>query len=172
MALINYVTEVRFGAGALAELKEVCDKLGIAKPCIVTDKGVQAAGIVEKVQSVLGQPGTVFNETPSNPSESAVRAGVEALKTGGCDGIVAVGGGSSIDLAKAVAVAARHEGPLRQFADRGRAAAHHCRHAAHSRHSDDRRHGQRSRAWRHHHPRRRAQGRHPLSVCDSQGGDL
>lgn len=116
MALINYVTEVRFGAGALAELKEVCDKLGIAKPCIVTDKGVQAAGIVEKVQSVLGQPGAVFNETPSNPSESAVRAGVEALKTGGCDGIVAVGGGSSIDLAKAVAVAARHEGPLRQFA--------------------------------------------------------
>ncbi|MDH0682918.1 iron-containing alcohol dehydrogenase [Achromobacter animicus] len=116
MALIHYVTEVRFGAGALAELKEVCGKLGMAKPCIVTDKGVEAAGIVGKVQSVLGQRGTVFNETPSNPSESAVRAGVEALKAGGCDGIVAVGGGSSIDLAKAVAVAARHDGPLRQFA--------------------------------------------------------
>ncbi|MDX3877581.1 MAG: iron-containing alcohol dehydrogenase [Achromobacter sp.] len=116
MALINYVTEVRFGTGALAELKEVCEKLGIQNPCIVTDKGVEAAGIVDKVQSVLGQRGTVFNETPPNPSESAVRAGVEALKAAGCDGIVAVGGGSSIDLAKAVAVAARHEGPLRQFA--------------------------------------------------------
>ncbi|MGE8687643.1 MAG: iron-containing alcohol dehydrogenase [Achromobacter sp.] len=116
MAVINYVTEVRFGSGVLAELKEVCDKLGIANPCIVTDKGVEAAGIVDKVQSVLGRQSAVFNETPSNPSESAVRAGVEVLKTAGCDGIVAVGGGSSIDLAKAVAVAARHEGPLRQFA--------------------------------------------------------
>jgi len=116
MAVINYVTEVRFGSGVLAELKEVCDKLGIANPCIVTDKGVEAAGIVDKVQSVLGRQSAVFNETPSNPSESAVRAGVEVLKAAGCDGIVAVGGGSSIDLAKAVAVAARHEGPLRQFA--------------------------------------------------------
>ena len=117
MALINYVTEVRFGAGTLAELKEVCGKLGITKPLIVTDKGVEAVGIVDKVQSVLGQqPAAVFNETPPNPSESAVRAGVQALKAGDCNGIVAVGGGSSIDLAKAVAVAARHEGPLRQFA--------------------------------------------------------
>lgn len=117
MALINYVTEVRFGTGALAELKEACDKLGITKPLIVTDKGVEAVGIVDKVQSVLGQqPAAVFNETPPNPSEPAVRAGVQALKAGDCNGIVAVGGGSSIDLAKAVAVAARHEGPLRQFA--------------------------------------------------------
>ena len=117
MAVINYVTEVRFGAGSLAELKEVCDKLGITKPLIVTDKGVEAVGIVDKVQSALGQqPAAVFNETPPNPSEPAVRAGVQALKAGDCNGIVAVGGGSSIDLAKAVAVAARHEGPLRQFA--------------------------------------------------------
>ncbi|MBL5979952.1 iron-containing alcohol dehydrogenase [Comamonas sp. NyZ500] len=117
MALINYVTEVRFGAGILAELKEVCGKLGITKPLIVTDKGVEAVGIVDKVQSALGQqPAAVFNETPPNPSESAVRAGVQVLKAGDCNGIVAVGGGSSIDLAKAVAVAARHEGSLRQFA--------------------------------------------------------
>lgn len=117
MALINYVTEIRFGAGAVAESKEACDKLGITKPLIVTDKGVEGAGIVDRVESALGRPRcAVFNATPPNPSESAVRAGVEALRLGGCDGIIAVGGGSSIDLAKAVAVSARHEGPLRQFA--------------------------------------------------------
>ena len=134
---------------------------------------MEVAGIVDKVQSVLGQRGTVFNETPPNPSESAVRAGVEALKAAGCDGIVAVGGGSSIDLAKAVAVAARHEGPLRQFAliEGGlqRITAATLPIVAIPTH---RGHGQRSRARRHHHPRRRPQGRHPLSARDSQGGDL
>jgi len=117
MALINYVTEIRFGAGSLVELQEVCEKLGITKPLIVTDKGVRAVGIVERVTAALGQPEpAVFDGTPPNPSESAVRAGVEALLHADCNGIVAVGGGSSIDLAKAVAVAARHDGPLRQFA--------------------------------------------------------
>jgi len=117
MALINYVTEVRFGPGVLVELKEACDKLGITKPLIVTDKGVIAAGIVDKVITALGRSDpAVFSDTPPNPSESAVRTGIQALNAGDCDGIVAVGGGSSIDLAKAVAVAARHDGPLRQFA--------------------------------------------------------
>jgi len=117
MALINYVTEVRFGAGVLAELKEVCEKLGITNPLIVTDKGVEAARIIDQVQQAMGTARFgVFNGTPPNPSETAVRAGVEALNSSACDGIIAVGGGSSIDLAKAVAVSARHEGPLRQFA--------------------------------------------------------
>ena len=117
MALINYVTEIRFGAGALQELREVCEKLGITKPLIVTDKGVQAAGIIDRVTAALGHPQfAIFNDTPPNPSESAVRAGVEALLRAEGDGVIAVGGGSSIDLAKAVAVAGRHEGPLRHFA--------------------------------------------------------
>ena len=117
MALINYITEIHFGAGILSELKGVCEKLGMARPLIVTDKGVKAAGLVDKVRAALGGCETaVFDGTPPNPSEAAVRAGVEALDAGACDGIVAVGGGSSIDLAKGVAVAARHEGPLRQFA--------------------------------------------------------
>lgn len=117
MALINYVTEVRFGAGVLAELKDVCETLGITNPLIVTDKGVEAAGIIDQVKEALGAARFgVFNGTPPNPSETAVRAGVEALNSHACDGIIAVGGGSSIDLAKAVAVSARHAGPLRQFA--------------------------------------------------------
>nr|WP_315526845.1 iron-containing alcohol dehydrogenase [uncultured Achromobacter sp.] len=117
MALINYVTEIHFGAGVLADLKEVCNRLGITKPLIVTDRGVEAAGIIDRVKSALGNASfAVFSDTPPNPSETAVRAGVASLKNAGCDGVVAVGGGSSIDLAKAVAVSARHDGALRQFA--------------------------------------------------------
>lgn len=117
MALINYVTEIHFGAGVLADLKEVCLRLGITKPLIVTDRGVEAAGIIDRVKSALASASfAVFNDTPPNPSETAVRAGVASLKDAGCDGVIAVGGGSSIDLAKAVAVSARHEGALRQFA--------------------------------------------------------
>jgi alcohol dehydrogenase class IV len=117
MALINYVTEIHFGAGVLADLKEVCHRLDITKPLIVTDRGVEAAGIIDRVKSALASASfAVFNDTPPNPSETAVRAGVASLKDAGCDGVIAVGGGSSIDLAKAVAVSARHEGALRQFA--------------------------------------------------------
>jgi alcohol dehydrogenase class IV len=117
MALINYVTEIHFGAGVRPALKEVCHRLGITKPLIVTDRGVEAAGIIDRVKSALASASfAVFNDTPPNPSETAVRAGVASLKDAGCDGVIAVGGGSSIDLAKAVAVSARHEGALRQFA--------------------------------------------------------
>jgi alcohol dehydrogenase class IV len=58
----------------------------------------------------------VFDQTPSNPTEAAVRAAAQAYKAGGCDGLVAVGGGSAIDCAKGVAIAATHEGPLTRYA--------------------------------------------------------
>jgi alcohol dehydrogenase class IV len=85
---------------------------------IVTGKGVRTAGIVEKVTRALAlvEPPTVFDDTPPNPNEAAVRLAVAAYVGHECDGIIAVGGGSSIDLAKGVAICATHEGPLKQFA--------------------------------------------------------
>jgi alcohol dehydrogenase class IV len=85
---------------------------------IVTDAGVRAAGIVDRVLAHLKNAASVgiFDETPPNPNEKTVRAATDLYRDGGFDGIIAVGGGSSIDLAKGVAVSATHIGPLKSFA--------------------------------------------------------
>jgi 4-hydroxybutyrate dehydrogenase len=117
MAFIYYVTQIQFDYGAVALLKAECDRVGITRPLIVTDTGVRAAGIVDKAVAALGPlPHAIFDQVPSNPTEAAVRAGVAAYKAGLCDGLIAVGGGSSIDCAKGIAIAATHEGPLKTYA--------------------------------------------------------
>ncbi|PYE24287.1 4-hydroxybutyrate dehydrogenase [Paraburkholderia silvatlantica] len=118
MSLINYVTQIQFDFGSIRLLKSECERVGISRPLIVTDKGVRAAGIIDSVLGALPgvAPATIYDGTPPNPNEAAVREAVAAYRAGECDGIVAVGGGSSIDLAKGVAVCATHEGPLQRFA--------------------------------------------------------
>lgn len=117
MALINYLTRIQFGFGSVSLLKDECDLIPIRRPLVVTDAGVRKAGILDIILEQLApRPVTIFDATPPNPNEAAVRAAVQAYREGECDGIVAVGGGSSIDLAKGVAICATHEGPLRSFA--------------------------------------------------------
>ena len=117
MAFIYYITQVQFEFGAIKLLKQECQRVGIERPLIVTDAGVKAAGILQKaLDNLPGMTMAVFDQTPSNPTEAAVRAGVAAFKAGHCDGLIAVGGGSAIDCAKGIAIAARHEGPLSNYA--------------------------------------------------------
>ena len=117
MALIYYVTQIQFEFGAIKLLKQECERVGISRPLIVTDAGVKAAGVLQKALDALpGMRVVVFDQTPSNPTEAAVRAAAEVFKTHGCDGLIAVGGGSAIDCAKGVAIAATHEGPLTVYA--------------------------------------------------------
>ena len=117
MALIQYITQVQLDFGALALLPQELDRAGIAKPLIVTDAGVRAAGLFDRaIATLAGRPHAVFDATPSNPTEKAVRAAADAYRAGKCDGLVAIGGGSSIDLAKGVAIAATHDGPLATYA--------------------------------------------------------
>lgn len=115
---INYITSVQFGFGAIDTLPQECERIGIRRPLIVTDAGVRAAGLVDRVLARLADASAVavFDLTPSNPNEAAVRAAVAMFLAQSCDGVIAVGGGSSIDLAKGVAVCSTHEGPLRSFA--------------------------------------------------------
>ena len=117
MALINYVTQIQFDFGAIRLLAQECERVGISRPLVVTDQGVRAAGVLQKaLDSLPGVPVAVFDQTPSNPTEAAVRAAVELFNTQDCDGLIAVGGGSAIDCAKGVAIAARHAGPLKTYA--------------------------------------------------------
>lgn len=117
MAFIYYVTQIQFDYGAVKLLKQECERVGITKPLIVTDAGVKAAGVLQKALDALpGMTVAVFDQTPSNPTEAAVRAAVAVYHANGCDGLIAVGGGSAIDCAKGVAIAATHEGPLKTYA--------------------------------------------------------
>ncbi len=117
MALIHYVTQIQFEFGAVRLLAQECARVGITRPLVVTDAGVRAAGVLQPaLQALAPLPVAVFDQTPANPTEAAVRAAVEVYRAGGCDGLVAVGGGSAIDCAKGIAIAATHEGPLVTYA--------------------------------------------------------
>jgi len=117
LALIHYITQIQIDFGALRSLQAECQRLGISRPLIVTDAGVKAAGILDRALLALpGWPVSVFDQTPSNPTEAAVRAAVDAYRRGYCDGLIALGGGSAIDCAKGVAIAATHDGPLKTYA--------------------------------------------------------
>jgi alcohol dehydrogenase class IV len=117
MALIYYITQIQFDFGAVRLLPSECERIGIRRPLVVTDAGVKAAGVLQRALDALKDvPVAVFDQTPSNPTEAAVRAAQAIYQAQGCDGLIAVGGGSSIDLAKGVAIAATHEGPLKTYA--------------------------------------------------------
>jgi hypothetical protein len=117
MALIHYVTQIQFEDGALALLPQECTRVGIRRPLIVTDAGVRAAGLLDRALAALpGVPHAVYDGTPSNPTEAAVRQAVAVYREAACDGLIALGGGSAIDCAKGVAIAATHPGPLKTYA--------------------------------------------------------
>jgi len=117
MSFINYVTQIQIDFGAIQLLQQECDRVGMKRPLIVTDAGVKAAGIVQKALNAMpGLAVAVYDQTPSNPTEAAVREATAMYKAQQCDGLIAVGGGSSIDCAKCVSIAVSHEGPLKTYA--------------------------------------------------------
>jgi alcohol dehydrogenase class IV len=115
---ITYLTTILFDHGAIRALPGELKALAIARPLLVTDRGVVAAGIAGRVIDLIAPSGDLprFEETPGNPTEAAVLQALALYRQGECDGVVAVGGGSSMDLAKAVALLATHPGPLAQYA--------------------------------------------------------
>ena len=117
MALIQYLTQIEFDYGALAQIQAHCQRAGITRALVVTDKGVRAAGVLQPVLDALGDVAVaVFDDVPSNPTEAAVRGAVAVCEKERCNGLIAVGGGSAIDCAKGVAIAATHPGPLKTYA--------------------------------------------------------
>src|ERR1041385_3681263 len=110
---ISYLTDIFFGYGNLATLPSLLKKYSIRRPLVITDKGVVNAGIVERLNI---DPTIVFDKVETNPTEAMAYAASDMYMQLEGDGIVAVGGGSPIDLAKCVALLAHHEKPLEQYA--------------------------------------------------------
>lgn len=115
MARIAYLTTIDFGPGEIAGLGTAAAELSIRRPLLVADEGIAAAGLLDRAKAVLPDA-AVFLDVPPNPTESAVNAAAETYRAEGCDGIVALGGGSPIDLAKGVALMASHDEPLERYA--------------------------------------------------------
>jgi len=117
MGLIYYITQVQFDFGALRLARAECERSNISRPLICTDRGVVAAGLLDRLRDALGDLAVaVYDGTPSNPTETAVMDAVQAYREHEADGLIALGGGSAIDLAKGVAIMATHAGLLADYA--------------------------------------------------------
>jgi 4-hydroxybutyrate dehydrogenase len=117
MATITYLTTVQFGFGELKTIAPGLADLKIARPLIVADRGL-ATDLIDRLRAASPLLGNApfFVDTPTNPTEEAVEAAVALYREHDCDGLVAIGGGSPIDLAKGVALLASHDGPLETYA--------------------------------------------------------
>ena len=118
MATISYLTTVQFGFGELKAVSDGLAQFGISRPLIVTDRGLAATDLIGRLRAVSPVLGNaaLFAETPTNPTEEAVLAALAVYREHDCDGLIAIGGGSPIDLAKGVALLAGHDGPLETYA--------------------------------------------------------
>lgn len=115
MTTITYLTQIEFGPGSAKELPRALGELGMKRPLLVTDSGLARSGIVARLADLF-TAAAVFDATPQNPTEDAVEAALELYRAARADGVVAVGGGSPMDLAKAVALLVTHAPPLQQYA--------------------------------------------------------
>ncbi|OLD43893.1 MAG: hypothetical protein AUI83_18035 [Armatimonadetes bacterium 13_1_40CM_3_65_7] len=101
--------------GAIRELGAEAALLGIRRPLLVTDPGVKAAGLLDTALEALRASDVepvVFDRVKANPPVDLVDAGAAEYKKSGCDGLVAIGGGSSMDTAKGIGVVAAHDGSI------------------------------------------------------------
>ncbi len=112
---INYVTRIHFGFGAVARSAHELEGMNIRRPLLVTDRGLLETGIPDLVRASIGDA-VLFSDTPQNPTEKSARQAAQAFIDNACDGFVALGGGSPIDLAKAAALLVTHEEPLSFYA--------------------------------------------------------
>jgi alcohol dehydrogenase class IV len=117
MALLSYLTTTHFDHGAIKMLAPELKRLGVSRPLFVTDRGVRAAGLLDRVLAGLadatGVP--VYDGTPGNPTERATLEALALYRAEACDGVVCLGGGSSMDLGKSVALLAVSGEPLARF---------------------------------------------------------
>jgi alcohol dehydrogenase class IV len=113
----NYPTAIRFGAGRIAELPEICRSLFILRPLLVTDPALAGMAMVRDAAASIPSCG-LFSAIHPNPVGADVEAGLAAWREGGHDGVIAFGGGSALDVGKLVAFMAGQARPLWDFEDK------------------------------------------------------
>ncbi|WP_027488010.1 iron-containing alcohol dehydrogenase [Allorhizobium undicola] len=114
----SYPTEIRIGRGRIEELAEQCRAQGMERPLLVTDRHLVGMAITRTAREVLSDGGlqhAVFSEVDPNPTERHVQAALAAFRAGGHDGVVALGGGSAMDIGKCVAFMGGQSLPLWHF---------------------------------------------------------
>ena len=117
----NYPTSIKFGAGRIVELPEHCRALGMQRPLLVTDAGLAPQPMVTNAVRLCREAGLhcgLFADVQPNPVEANVTAGVAAYRAGTHDGVIAFGGGSALDTAKAIALMVGQSRPIWDFEDR------------------------------------------------------
>ncbi len=120
ISLFDFPTRIVFGPGAIGELGHELKRLGMGRPLLVTDSGLVQCGIAQQVMEIAARSGfasVLYDGVSPNPTEENVAAGLERYGSGNCDGIVAVGGGSPLDAAKAIRLRVTHTLPLDQYDD-------------------------------------------------------
>jgi alcohol dehydrogenase len=115
----NYPTTIWFGDQRVNEIQKACESLNIHNPLIVTDPGILKTDIIEKINSSLNTKANIFSDVQSNPTGNNVELGVAYFNLNAHDGVIAVGGGSGMDVGKGIAFMAGQDRPLWDFEDIG-----------------------------------------------------
>jgi len=116
----SFPTSIRFGAGRITELPEVCQAAGITRPLLVTDSGLAKLEIVSQTVALCKASGlelALFTNVKPNPVEANIKAGVDCFLNGGHDGVIGFGGGSALDCGKLIAFMSQQTRPIWDFED-------------------------------------------------------
>ena len=118
----NYPTTMWVGENRINDIAIACEGLGITKPLLVTDKGLAETEIVKNTLLILKEKNIstkLYSNVVGNPTGNNVNEGVESFKKNNCDGVIAFGGGSGLDVGKAVAFMSGQTLPIWDFEDVG-----------------------------------------------------
>ena len=115
----NYPTTIWFGENRYKDIQEACSSINIQNPLIVTDPGLLNTDLIEKLNKSLKSQTKVYSDVQGNPTGSNVTNGVKVLLDGDHDGVIAIGGGSAMDVGKGIAFLAHQTKPLWDFEDIG-----------------------------------------------------
>lgn len=122
-------TTLHFGWGLASKLPEFVSSLSSARPLLVGDPGIERMGILGRLYDLLTKAGknvTTFTDIESDPDVRSVRLGIDVAKANGCDSVVAIGGGSSLDCAKGIALMLTNEGDVTDYNGRDKVKSAPC----------------------------------------------